>query len=135
MRQIEKIIIHCTATPEGRVVTVKDVDTWHRQRGFSGIGYHYLIGLNGEVWKGRPLETPGAHVVGHNAKSIGICYVGGLDRSMNPKDTRTVLQKDALLKLLKELKAKFPGATIHGHREFAAKACPCFDVKNEYKNF
>lgn len=134
MRQIEKIIIHCTATPEGRAVTVKDVDTWHRQRGFSGIGYHYLIGLNGEVWKGRPLEIPGAHVVGHNAKSIGVCYAGGLDRSMNPKDTRTAAQKASLLKLLKELKAKFPGATIHGHREFAAKACPCFDAKNEYKN-
>lgn len=134
MRQINKIIIHCTATPEGRPVTVKDVDTWHRQRGFSGIGYHYLIGLNGEVWKGRALEVPGAHTVGHNAQSIGVCYVGGLDRSMNPKDTRTAAQKQALVKLLKELKADFPNATIHGHREFAAKACPCFDAKNEYKD-
>lgn len=134
MRPIEKIIIHCTATPAGRTVTVKDVDAWHRQRGFQGIGYHYLIGLNGEVWKGRPVGTIGAHTLGQNARSIGICYVGGLDVNGKPLDTRTPVQKNALVKLLKSLKAQFPEATIHGHREFAAKDCPCFDAKNEYKD-
>ena len=135
MRPINKIIVHCTATPEGRAHTVKDVDTWHRQRGFNGIGYHYLIGLNGEVWEGRPIEKAGAHTEGYNSSSIGIAYVGGMDKEMkNPKDTRTQAQKDSLSKLLKELVIKFPNAEIYGHRDFAKKACPSFDAKNEYKN-
>lgn len=134
MRTIDKIIIHCTATPAGRVVTVKDVDAWHRQRGFQGIGYHYLIGLNGEVWKGRPLEAIGAHTAGQNARSIGVCYVGGLDLNRKARDTRTPAQKDALVKLLKSLKSQFTKATIYGHRDFAQKDCPCFDAKTEYKN-
>ena len=134
MRPINKIIVHCTATPEGRAHTVKDVDTWHRQRGFNGIGYHYLIGINGEVWTGRPIEKAGAHTEGHNAASIGIAYVGGMDKEMeNPKDTRTPAQKDSLAKLLKELVIKFPNAEIYGHRDFAKKACPSFDARNEYK--
>jgi N-acetylmuramoyl-L-alanine amidase len=134
MRTINKIIIHCTATPEGRPVTVKEVDAWHRARGFNGIGYHYLIGLNGETWTGRSIELVGAHCEGQNANSIGICYAGGLAKDgKTAKDTRTAAQKAALLKLIKEFKSKYPAATVHGHREFANKACPCFDAKNEYK--
>lgn len=134
MRTINKIIIHCTATPEGRAHTVADVDAWHRQRGFNGIGYHYLIGLNGEVWEGRPIEKAGAHTEGYNSASIGIAYVGGMDKEMkNPKDTRTQSQKDSLAKLIKELVIKFPKAEIFGHRDFAKKACPSFDARNEYK--
>ena len=134
MRPINKIIVHCTATPEGRAHTVKDVDTWHRQRGFNGIGYHYLIGLNGEVWEGRPIEKAGAHTEGYNSSSIGIAYVGGMDKEMkNPKDTRTQAQKDSIVSLLKELVIKFPKAKIYGHRDFAKKACPSFDAKEEYK--
>jgi N-acetylmuramoyl-L-alanine amidase len=132
MRTIDKIIIHCTATPEGRPVTVKEVDTWHRQQGYQEIGYHYLIGLNGERWLGRNIEKAGAHTVGQNQNSIGICYVGGLEKDgKTPKDTRTVMQKTALLALIKEIKASYPNVTIHGHNEFAQKACPCFNVKSE----
>ena len=134
MRPITKIIIHCTATREGRQVSVAEITTWHKARGFTTIGYHYLIGLNGELWQGRPVEQPGAHTEGHNTNSIGICYVGGLDANLKPKDTRTATQKETLLKLIKELKQRYPAATIHSHREFANKACPCFDAKNEYKN-
>jgi len=134
MRKITQIILHCTATKEGQPVTVPQVTEWHKARGFNTIGYHYLIGLNGEVWKCRPEEQAGAHVEGRNANSIGVCYVGGLDANMKPKDTRTPAQKQALLDLLKELTKKYPTATIHGHREFASKACPCFDAKIEYKN-
>jgi N-acetylmuramoyl-L-alanine amidase len=76
----------------------------------------------------------GAHCTGHNARSIGVCYVGGCDKQMRPKDTRTPEQKAALLSLLKHLKKQFPTATIHGHRDFAAKACPSFDATNEYKD-
>jgi N-acetylmuramoyl-L-alanine amidase len=134
MRQIEEIIIHCTATPQGRETTVADVDGWHRQRGFAKIGYHYLIALTGEIWQGRGENEIGAHCLNHNAKSIGVCYVGGLSiDGKTPKDTRTPAQKEALKKLVKELKAKYPGATVHGHNEFAAKACPSFDVKKWLK--
>jgi len=135
MRLINKIIIHCTATREGQAVTVAEVTKWHKARGFSTIGYHYLIGLNGERWGGRPIGQAGAHAEGHNANSIGICYVGGLAADgKTPKDTRTVMQKTAMLTLLEEMKACYPDATIHGHREFANKACPCFDVKMEYSS-
>ena len=135
MRAINKIIIHCTATPEGRAVTVKEVDGWHRARGFDGVGYHYLIGLNGEIWFGRDIEKAGAHTTGQNTNSVGVCYVGGLAKDCKTaKDTRTQAQRDSLLILLAELKQKFPGATVHGHREFANKACPCFDAREEYKD-
>ena len=134
MRPITKIIIHCTATKEGQTVTVPDVTRWHKERGFTTIGYHYLIGLNGEIWSGRPEEQAGAHTTGHNQNSIGVCYVGGLDANLCPKDTRTSAQAASLCGLIKELKQKYPTAIIHGHREFANKACPCFDAKNEYKN-
>ena len=134
MRFINKIIIHCTATPEGRAHTVSDVDRWHKERGFSEIGYHYLIGLNGEIWKGRSIEKVGAHTTGYNTNSIGIAYVGGMTEDMkSAKDTRTTEQKESLLKLLTELKATYKDAKIYGHRNFANKACPSFDAKKEYR--
>jgi len=132
MRTINKIIIHCTATKDGRPVSVAEVTAWHRERGFVTIGYHYLIGLDGEIMRGRPIEQVGAHCTGQNANSIGISYVGGLDAAGNPKDTRTQAQKESLYRLVKELKETYPAATVHGHREFANKACPCFDVSKEF---
>ncbi len=129
MRPINEIILHCTATPEGREVKVADIRRWHVQRGFSDIGYHYVILLDGTVELGRALEKQGAHCSGHNKTSIGVCYVGGCDSNMQPKDTRTEAQKVALAKLIRDLRTQFPKATIHGHREFAAKACPSFDVQ------
>lgn len=132
MRDIDTIIIHCTATPEGREVTVADVTAWHRARGFATIGYHYLIALDGTVHTGRPVDRPGAHCRGHNARSIGVCYVGGLDRDgKTPRDTRTEAQRSALRELVDQLLTRYPGARVAGHREFAAKACPCFDVATD----
>lgn len=110
----------------------QDVDRWHKQRGWKGIGYHYLITLDGTVEVGRKEEEIGAHTVNYNKNSIGICYVGGLDKNGKPKDTRTTQQKAAMYKLLTDLKKKYPKATIHGHYEFAKKSCPCFNVKEEY---
>lgn len=130
MRQIREIIIHCSATPGGRDYTVADIDRWHKARGFKMIGYHYVICRDGSIEQGRPLEMVGAHCKGHNARSIGICYIGGLDRKGRPKDTRTPAQKDSLWALVQALLKQFPNATIHGHNEFANKACPCFDVKD-----
>lgn len=133
MRTINEIIIHCTATPEGREVTVEELRRWHRAKGWADVGYHYVIYLDGSVHEGRPVWQAGAHTSGHNAHSIGVCYVGGCDAKMQPKDTRTALQKASMLNLLKKLLTLYPGATLHGHREYAAKACPSFDVKEEYK--
>ena len=135
MRAIDTIIIHCSATPEGRAVTVADITSWHKQRGFDTIGYHYVIYLDGTLHAGRPIQQIGAHCQGHNATSIGVCYVGGLAADgMTPKDTRTQEQRETLLSLLRNLKAQFPKARIRGHRDFATKACPSFDATKEYEN-
>ena len=134
MRKIDKIILHCSATKEGQHFTTADIDNWHRARGFAKIGYHFVVYLDGSVHKGRDISEIGAHCLGQNKNSIGICYIGGLDKNGKPKDTRTPEQKKALISLVAELKEKYPNATIHGHNEFAAKACPCFDVQNEFKN-
>ena len=129
MRTISKIIIHCSATPEGRAVTVNDIDRWHKERGFDCIGYHYVIYLDGSIHLGRSIEKAGAHCVNQNKNSIGVCYIGGLEKDCKtPKDTRTDAQRKAMYGLISELKAQYPNASIHGHYEFAAKACPCFDV-------
>lgn len=134
-RNIKMIIVHCSATPEGKDFTVSQIRQWHLQRGFSDIGYHYVIYRDGTVHTGRAESVSGAHCTGYNTISIGVCYIGGCGSDgRTPKDTRTVAQKAALIKLLKELKAKYPKATIHGHREFANKACPSFDAKTEYAN-
>ena len=133
MRNIEKIIIHCSATPEGRDVKIETIKSWHvKGRGWSDIGYKYVIELNGMIKFGRPLEKSGAHTKGHNATSIGICYVGGIDKDKKPKDTRTEQQKEALIQLIDILLNDYPDATIHGHNEFSAKACPSFNVQKEF---
>ncbi len=139
-RTITEIIVHCTASPEGVPMTVEQIRKMHiKERGFSDIGYHFVIYLDGSVHAGRNVNVSGAHCKNHNPHSIGVCYVGGLKNIPNvpysklpPKDTRTQAQKDGLLKLLRDLKRMYPKATIHGHREFAKKDCPCFDAKKEY---
>ena len=132
MRHIDEIIMHCTATPQGMAVSVDDIDRWHRQRGFASIGYHFVVYLDGTVHTGRPVDLIGAHCKGHNAYSIGICYVGGLDSYGHPKDTRTPAQKESLRLLVVALKTQYPNAKVYGHRQFANKACPCFDAGEEY---
>lgn len=139
-RMVDEIIVHYTATPVSEEFSNDQIKASHLARGFSDIGYHYVIGLDGEVRPGRSEAIAGAHCTGHNSRSIGVCYVGGCPaRSVeNWKyigiDTRTEEQKTALITLLKELKKKYPGATIHGHNEFANKPCPGFNAKEEYKN-
>lgn len=134
MRKIDEIIIHCTATKAGQKVTVDDVNRWHIREGYNGIGYHYLIYLDGSIHTGRSIERVGAHAKGHNSYSIGVCYVGGLDKDGKPKDTRTKEQKDALKTLIAGLLTRYPTIDkISGHRDYSPRACPCFDVHKEYK--
>jgi len=141
-RAITEIIIHCTATIEGKDYTIDDVRRWHTApppdgNGWSDIGYHYLIGRHGEVWEGRDVDIQGAHCAagGHNRNSIGVCYVGGVSAlNGKPKDTRTLAQKAALLNLLNDLLQVYPNAKVYGHRDFdKGKACPSFDAKQEYR--
>ncbi len=128
-RKIKEIIIHCTATPEGKDYTVADITRWHKQRGWSTIGYHYVIYRNGAIHMGRDVNTAGAHCTGHNAHSIGVVYVGGLAADgKTAKDTRTEEQKKSMETLLRRLKQMYPYAYIYGHNEFANKDCPSFNV-------
>lgn len=132
-RKIDKIFIHCSATPEGRDISAETIKSWHvKGRGWSDIGYHFVIELDGTLKEGRPLHRMGAGVKGHNAESVHICYIGGLDKNKNAKDTRTAEQKDTLNKIVAGLLDDYPAATVHGHNEFAAKACPSFDVQKEF---
>ena len=144
-RRIDEIIVHCTATPEGQDKTVAQIRAEHMApvskggRGWSDIGYHYVVYRDGQVVTGRDVEISGAHCTGHNSNSIGVCYVGGVENrpgvpyaQLKPKDTRTLAQKQSLVSLLTELRALYPDARIRGHRDFANKACPSFDATKEY---
>lgn len=136
LRNIKEIIVHCSATPEGKDFTVDNIRQWHKAQGWSDIGYHWVIYRDGSINKGRDESIIGAHCTGHNSYSIGVCYIGGVaSDGKTPKDTRTEAQKVSLIKLLKELKLRYPSAKIYGHNDFTnQKACPSFNAKEEYKN-
>jgi len=127
------IAVHCSATSENLDVGAKDIDKWHRAQGWYCIGYHYVIRRDGTIEEGRDREVIGAHVVGFNESSVGICLVGGVDANdpRKAENNYTQEQFDSLKKLLEELKSTYPQAKIQGHRDFpnVKKACPCFDVK------
>ncbi|UYN98346.1 MAG: N-acetylmuramoyl-L-alanine amidase [Devosia sp.] len=132
-RPISEIIVHCAATPEGKDFTVADIRAWHKQRGWSDIGYHYVVYRDGRIMSGRPVGQVGAHCAGHNTGTIGICYVGGLSADgKTAKDTRTPQQVASLLYLRNRLTGLHKGIRkISGHNEYAAKACPCFTVTTD----
>ena len=143
MRNIDSIIVHCSATKAGQDFTATDIDRWHRERGFNGIGYHYVIRLDGKLEKGRDVALAGAHCKGWNERSIGICYIGGLDDNGRPADTRTNAQKRVLYQIIMDLQREYNILQVLGHRDTSpdlngdgviepyeyVKACPCFDVK------
>jgi N-acetylmuramoyl-L-alanine amidase len=140
MRNIKHIVIHCSATREGRDYTIDQIRGWHLDRGWRDIGYHALIYRNGEVHQGRKDEEIGAGVKGNNKHSIHICYVGGVESEKRngkwiPKDTRTQEQKEALIDLCHYYKNLHPQAKILGHKDFigVTKSCPCFDAISEYE--
>lgn len=146
MRNINLIVIHCSATREGVELTPQALDKMHRQRGFNGTGYHFYIRRTGEVVPCRPLDRMGAHAKGYNAKSIGICYEGGLNKEGKAMDMRTLQQKESLHRLVARMLKEYPQAKVVGHRDLSPdlngngiiephewiKMCPCFDVKKEF---
>jgi N-acetylmuramoyl-L-alanine amidase len=143
MRHINEVFIHCTATKPNWMERhtsdqkVAEIRRWHvEERGWSDIGYHFIIDRNGNVVEGRPIERVGAHVRGHNSNSIGICLIGGFGGSATDQfeEHFTEAQREKVLKLLNDLTQKFPDAKIRAHNEVAAKACPCFNVSEFMKN-
>lgn len=132
MRYLDRIILHCSATPEGRDIDAATIKRWHvNNNGWSDIGYHYVITLDGTVEQGRPLDKPGAHVKGHNLTTVGVCYVGGM-RDGEPADTMTELQEIAFIELVYSLRKLFGWLPVSGHNEFSNKACPSFNVQKKY---
>lgn len=135
MRLINELIWHCTATPAGRETSVAEIDSWHKARGWKGIGYHKVVHLDGSVSDGRPESQIGAHVEGHNANTIGYVYVGGVDANdvAKARDTRTPSQKRAMERLTRDAIARYGLTKVSGHRDYdPRKACPCFDARAEY---
>lgn len=142
-RKITELIVHCSATPEGRDYTVEQIRKDHIKQGWSDIGYHYVIYRDGTIVNGRDVDCIGAHCSkgGHNTHSIGICYIGGVANLPNTpyakqpkKDTRTDEQKISLQSILYDLKKLYPDAKIYGHHDFdKSKDCPSFDAKKEYE--
>ncbi len=131
---IDSIIIHCSATKAGQDLRAKDIDRMHRARGFNQIGYNFVIDLDGTVENGRSLSIDGAHCntkgfsgISYNKHSIGICYIGGLDASGRPADTRTVEQKTALRELIAKLCKEYDIIELLGHRD----ASPDLDGSGE----
>ena len=145
MREINLIVIHCSATRENQDVPAKNIEQAHRDRGYLRAGYHYYIRRNGTMNRMRPLAMVGAHAAGHNVNSIGICYEGGLDTHGRPRDTRTQIQRYVMRNLVRALLSQFPNAAVRGHRDLSPdlnkngvieeneymKQCPCFDVLTE----
>lgn len=136
MRKIDEIIVHCAETRPDQDITAANVDFWHKSKGWVGIGYHFFIRLDGSIEPGRPIELQGAHCYGHNARSIGICYAGGMVRVNNGKqfiDTRTAAQVVAMHNLITTLIHCYPTIKkISGHRDYSNKKCPCFDARKEF---
>ena len=131
MRKIDKIILHCSATQEGKNFKARDIDTWHKNQGYKKIGYHYVIDIDGTLEQGRNESEIGAHAYGYNSNSIGICYIGGVDKNNKPKDTRTKEQKETLYNLIYNLLNKYNLniSNIKCHNQLSNKACPSFNIQ------
>lgn len=133
MRQIKFIAVHCTATqPSATVASITNY--WKTKLNWKNPGYHYIVKADGEIVNLLPIEHVSNGVAGYNSVTINISYIGGIDAKGKAKDTRTDAQKASLLKIIKEMKSKFPSAKIQGHRDFPGvkKACPSFDAITEY---
>ena len=145
MRIINAIIIHATGNRSDSQITLADIRRYHLSRGWRDIGYHYIVFPDGHVERGRPISVAGAHCYGHNAHSIGVAYIGGIDSQGRETDTRTPEQRQALLQLVTKL-VRMYRCDVWGHRDYSPdlnhdgviepsefiKQCPCFNAHAEY---
>jgi N-acetylmuramoyl-L-alanine amidase len=123
LKKIKKIVLHCSDSPDSVDIGVKDIRRWHLNRGWSDVGYHYIVRRDGRIEKGRDLNTMGAHVRGHNDDSIGVCWVG--------RKVASDKQLQAIYKLMRGLMSKFNlnAYDIYGHTELDPnKTCPNLDM-------
>ena len=129
---ITHLTVHCAATPEGRDVSADTIAAWDKAK-FGQESYHHIVTLDGHDNVRLRDDQRGAHVAGHNTGNIGVCYVGGCDKKMNPKDTRTAAQKITLEAIVAAYRARYPGIIVLGHRDWPGvkKACPSFDVNTQ----
>ena len=130
MREVNQIIVHCSATKPSMDVGVRVIREWHVDgNGWSDIGYHYVIKRNGTIEDGRDESKSGAHAKGYNKHSIGICLVGGIDKDGKSDANFTLAQYMALLTLITAIKTRHNISSVIGHRDVSDKDCPCFDVQ------
>jgi N-acetylmuramoyl-L-alanine amidase len=134
MRELNRIIMHSTATQEGKDYDIQDIRKWHLQRGFADVGYHFVIYRNGIIAKGRNIEIQGAHTLGHNKDSVGVAYIGGIDANGKAKDTRTLAQKVSMRALILYLRLRYRIKKVMGHKECTHTECPSFDSEKYAKN-
>lgn len=141
--RVNKLVVHTSATPPSMDIGVREIDQWHRKRGWLKVGYHFVIRRDGTVEIGRKRDEMGAHVSGHNSDSLGICLIGGVDAKGKPENNYTAEQMASLKLVLAGLKFIHPHARICGHRDLSPdkngdgvitpnewlKDCPCFDVE------
>ena len=146
-RKTDFIVVHCSATKAGSDIGIDEITQWHRARGFAGVGYHAVIRRNGELEFGRNFEVPGAHVVGQNMRSVGVCLVGGIGENMKAENNFTPAQLDTLYYVIRMLLRAWPNAEVLGHRDLSpdldgdgiverhewVKDCPSFDVREWWK--
>ena len=129
-RKINLIVVHCAATPPSMDIGVRVIDQWHRENGWNGCGYHFVVRRNGLVESGRDLTLKGIHAKGHNSNSIGLCLIGGVDNYHQPDNNFTKNQMDTLKFMLAKLTEQYKGIAVLGHKDLygVTKECPCFDV-------
>ena len=134
MRTFEAIALHCSATPPSMDLGACVIEKWHVARGWSQIGYHFVLRRDGTVERGRPMHLAGAHVKGHNEYTVGVCYVGGVDENNEPQDNMTDAQHAAFVELVEKLRDVFGPLEVWGHRDFphVRKACPSFEVVDKF---
>jgi N-acetylmuramoyl-L-alanine amidase len=150
-RRTDYIVVHCSATPPSSNIGADEIRQWHMSppRNWKNIGYHIVIRRDGTIEFGRHLDADGAHTLGYNTRSVGVCLVGGISQTDRKSEFNyTPAQLDSLKIVLQMLHRAYPQAEVLGHRDLSpdldgdgivsrhewVKDCPCFDVRSWVSN-
>jgi len=134
-RHIDLLVVHCTYTYKRMDIGAEEITRWHKDRGWSTCGYHFIVRKDGTIEKGRDLDRIGAHARGYNVGSIGVCYVGGRTDDNKPVDDRTPEQKKSLAALIINLQTEHPDIIVKGHNQLSSKSCPNYNVQEDEIKF